>query len=200
MAPRPNKKIVYRNIAAEMRSDVHGYGKKDLIILHETVSSDITGWDDILGNAAYLDKLAYGIHGLTDAEGHIAWALGLGDAVFYQAGGVNTRGIGIEQVSRVMLESPINHVRSHIWALRVKQLRATAQLIAAAARGQGWPYERLVYSDALHPGITSHWDVSRHFKASLGHTDCFPVHKGGYYPILAVINMAKAYYRLGYHL
>jgi hypothetical protein len=139
----------------------------------------------------------YGIHGITDAEGNIAWALGLGSAIFYQAGGVNTRSSGIEQISNIMLRSPKNAVRRHIWVARHKQLRATAKILAAWHNHR--PKHRpLVYSNGLHPGVTSHWDVSRHFARSEGHTDCWPVHKGGYYPILEVIRLAKAVYaRLG---
>jgi hypothetical protein len=176
-----------------MAPHAHGLALvKDLLVLHETVSKDIPGWRDITSIEAYLAHKGYGIHGMTDAEGHKAWAVGLGRAIFYHAGGVNVRACGIEQVSNIMLRSPRNVVRRHIWAARHKQLRATALLVAA------WhdthPQHRpLVYSNGLHPGVTSHWDVSQHFSASEGHTDCHPAHKGGYYPILEVIRMARLY-------
>lgn len=190
-------KLQYKNIHDQMRSDVHGYSPKDLIVLHETVSSDIPGWKDINNNAGFLDQKGYGIHGLTDAEGNIAWAYGLGRAIFWQAGGVNVRSIGIEQVSNVMLRSPSNAVRRAIWVARDKQLRATAKLVAAISRAHGIP---LVYSDSKHPGVTSHWEVSQHFTNSQGHTDCWPVHRGGYYPIMEVIYLARGYSKLGYDL
>lgn len=176
---------------------VHGWHDKDLAVLHETVSHDEVGMGDILSIENYLARKDYGIHGMTDAEGHIAWALGLGRAVFWQCGGVNERSIGIEQVSRVMLQSPSNSVRSHIWAARQPQLRATAKLLAAWHNGNPKKHP-LVYSDGRHPGVTSHYSVSRWSASSEGHTDCWPSHLGGYYPALEVINMAKAYAKAGY--
>jgi hypothetical protein len=188
-------KLKYLNTAKLMRPHAHGSSPKSLIVLHETVSPDAAGWSDINGVEAYLAGKDYGIHGMTDAEGHVAWALGLGRAVFWQAGGVNSESIGFEQVSRVMLQSPSNKVRKAIWLARDKQLRATAKGVACAARAQGIPIR---YSDSRTPGITSHWDVSQFHAESEGHTDCWPVHKGGYYPILYVIGLAKVYYAAGY--
>ena len=179
-----------------MQPHVHGWHDKDLLVLHETVSPDIPGLRDILDVARFLALKNYGIHGLTDKEGHKAWALGLGRAIFWQCGGVNERSVGIEQVSRVMLQAPRNKLRRQIWAARQKQLRATAQLIAAWHNGNPERHP-LVYSNGRHPGVTSHWDVSQWSPASEGHTDCWPSHKGGYYPILEVIRMAKVYARLG---
>jgi hypothetical protein len=187
-------KLSYYNTTSIVLPHVQGRHDKDLVVLHETVSADAPGFTDILNVERYLATKDYGIHGMTDAEGNIAWALGCGGAIFWQAGGVNERSMGIEQVSRVMLQSPSNIIRQHIWAARQKQLRATARLLSAIHYAWRIP---LVYSDGLHPGITSHWDVSHHYAASEGHTDCWPVHKGGYYPILAVINFAKGLEKLG---
>lgn len=189
-------KLPFENTSKWMKPHVHGRNHKDLIVLHETVSGDVRGWSDINSVENYLAGKDYGIHGMTDSEGHIAWAFGLGNAVFWQAGGVNERSIGIEQVSNVMLRSPSNKVRREIWAARNTQMRATAKLIAAICRAQRIP---LKYSNGLTAGITSHWDVSQHFSASEGHTDCWPVHKGGYYPILTVIRLAKVYYHGRWH-
>lgn len=188
-------KLAYLSTSEIVAKHVHGRHHKDMVVLHETVSPDAPGFKDILNVENYLAGKDYAIHGMDDAEGNIAWALGYGDAIFYHAGGVNERSIGIEQVSRVMLESPSNSIRAHIWAARQKQLRATARLLATISNVWKIP---LVYSNGLSPGITSHWDVSQYFPASEGHTDCFPVHKGGYYPILAVINFAKGLAKLGY--
>lgn len=190
-------KLQYKNTNAIMRSHVHGHSGKDMIVLHETVSGDIPGWKDIDNVEQFLASKDYGIHGMTDAEGNVAWAFGLGNAVFWQAGGVNQRSIGIEQVSNVMLRSPKNAVRKAIWLLRDPQLRATAKLIAAICNTRGIPCQ---YSDGTKPGITSHWDVSQHFKASEGHTDCWPAHKGGYYPMLHVLSLARVYQVLGWEL
>lgn len=191
-------KLQYKHTEDLMRSSVNGYAPKDMVVLHETVSSDIPGWRDIDSVEAFLDSKGYGIPGMTDKEGRIAWTYGLGNAIFSQAGGVNNRSIGIEQVSNVMLRSSSNKVRRAIWVARNKQLRATAKLCAAIHNTR--PEVPLVYSNGLVPGITSHWDVSQHFSASEGHTDCWPVHKGGYFPIMEVIYLARGYAKLGYRL
>lgn len=181
------------NTAEMMKSSMHGRHPKDLIVLHETVSGDVRGLGDIQAVEEYLDRIGYGIHGMTDREGYIAWTLGLGNAVFYHAGGVNSRAVGIEQVFRGATDKVTDKV---LWAVRDAELRATAKLCACICRAWKIP---MVYSDGDHPGITSHWDVSQHHPESEGHWDCHPVHKGGYYPILSVISVAKNYYRLGYH-
>lgn len=181
-----------------MAPHVHGLHTKDLAVLHETISPDYPGMKDILEIEKYLASKDYGIHGMTDLEGHKAWALGLGRAVFYQAGGVNERSVGIEQVSNVPVKYTTDKKRALAWAVRKPELRATAQLLAAwhNSNPKGHP---LRYCNSLVPGVTSHWDVSQHFSSSEGHWDCHPLHKGGYYPILEVITMANAYARLGLH-
>ena len=191
-------KLSYLDTSHLMYPEMHGQAPKSLAVLHETVSGDIPGWKDITSIEAYLAHVGYGIHGMTDAEGHIAWAHGLGRAIFWQAGGVNTQSIGIEQVSNVMLRAKGNAARRAIWAARQPQLRATAKVLAAWHNSNP-KLHPLVYSNGLRPGVTSHWDVSQHFSASEGHSDCWPVHKGGYYPILAVIRMAKLYAATGVH-
>lgn len=191
-------KLTYHDTSALQAHHVHGVHPKSLIVLHETVSSDIAGWADIDGVEKYLAGLDYGIHGMTDLEGHVAWALGLGKAIFWQAGGVNSESIGIEQVSKVMLQAPTNAARRAIWVARNAQLRATAKLIACIARAQGIPI-KYVDGSGLHAGVTSHWDVSQFHKESLGHTDCWPVNKGGYYPMSEVLSLARGYYATGLH-
>jgi len=182
-----------------MESAVHGRHDKSLIVLHETVSSDINGWADVLGVAHYLDDKDYGMHGVIDKEGHIAWAYGLGNAIFYHAssgvGLVNTRGIGIELISRVMLETPDNLSRWKIWWAREGQLRAAGKLVAWISRIHDIP---LTDSDSSVPGVTTHWEVTKRWKVYGGHTDCWPKHKGGYFPKLRTIQYAKAYRALGY--
>lgn len=179
------------NTTPLMLPHVHGRHHKDLAVLHETVSPNIPhSLADIEGVEQYLADKDYGIHGMTDADKNIAWALGLGDAVFYQAGGVNERSIGIEQVSNVMVTYHTNAERAAAWQTKLMQgeLDATAHLLAQIHRAWGVP---LVYSDGDHPGVTSHWSVSQHHPESEGHTDCYPVHLGGYYPALEVIALAK---------
>lgn len=178
------------NTAALMKNHAHGRHAKDLIVLHETVSPNVAGTSDIQGVEDYLAQKDYGIHGMTDNDGNIAWAVGLGDAIFWQAGGVNERSIGIEQVSNAMQQAPTNVKRRAIWQSMTKELDATARLVAQLHLTWKIP---LIYSDGDHPGVTSHWSVSQHHPESEGHTDCWPVHLGGYYPALEVIALAKRY-------
>lgn len=183
-------KLQYKDTSAYVKEHAHGFTKKDLVVLHETVSPDVPGWSDITNVEAYLASKDYGIHGMTDAEGNIAWALGYGRAIFWQAGGVNERSIGIEQVS--MADTGSNY-----WLRRDKQLRATAKLLAAIHNTWGIP---LVFSMGHTPGVTGHWCVAQWSPRSEGHRDCHPRHLGGNYPILSVIQVAKAYAKLGYTL
>src|SRR6266576_944073 len=141
-------KLKYTNTAALMGRHVHGSHDKDMIVLHETVSGDIAGLGDILGVENYLASKDYGIHGMTDSEGNIAWAYGFGKAIFWQAGGVNERSIGIEQVSRVMLQAPTTLLRRKMWSLRQAELHATAKLCACISRSRKIP---LKGSDGLTP-------------------------------------------------
>lgn len=174
-----------------MAESAHGRHPKDLVVLHETVSGDLRGLADIEGVEVYLARIGYGIHGMTDKEGNIAWARGLGDAVFWHCGGVNERSIGIEQVFRGASNKPQD---KQLWAVRQKELRATAKLLAAIHNTWKIP---LRYSDGDHPGVTSHWSVSQHHPQSEGHWDCHPIHLGGYYPALAVINLARTIAKTG---
>ena len=187
------------NIGPMMQSAVHGHADKSLVVLHETVSSDIEGWADVKNIAHYLDDKDYGMHGIIDKEGHIAWAYGLGDAIFYHAasgaGKVNTRGIGIELVSKVMLTDPDNTDRWRIWWERNAQIDATAKLLAWISRVHDIP---LVDSDSSRPGITTHWEVTKKYGVSGGHTDCWPRHRGGYFPKLRIIERAKYLQGKGY--
>lgn len=191
------------NMALAQKDNVHGKADKDQIVLHETISPNYAGLGDIRAVSDYLDIKDYGIHGITDAEGHIAWALGLGTAIFYHTdssgskgnGYVNTRAIGIEQISRIPLNYKDNASRLRAWLLMDKELRATAKLIAAASRAHDIP---LVTSDGSDPGVTTHWLVTKTFGVEGGHTDCWPVNNGGYYPLSKVIQYARAYKALGY--
>lgn len=197
-------KLAYLNTHDLMAPHSHGRHYKDIIGLHETVSPDKPGWGDITGVEKYLADKDYGIHGMTDFEGHIAWSHGLGDSIFWQMGGLNERCIGIEQVSRVMLAAPTNILRRKIWATRQAELRATAKLCAAIHNtrksvplvASKWDYAHGQFT----PGILTHYQVSQHYRESEGHTDCYPVHLGGYYPLYEVIQLAKGYAKLGYTL
>ena len=188
------------NLYKDQHTHAHGYSPKSLIVLHETVSPNYPGLSDIKSVSSFLGTEDYGIHGITDSDGNIAWAVGLGAAIFYHTasgptGYVNTRSMGIEQISRVMLDYRSQKDRIAAWLHMNKELNATAKLIACAARVHSVP---LVSSYGVKPGITTHYEVTKNFNVVGGHTDCWPVHLGGYYPKLLVIELAKRYYSLGY--
>lgn len=191
------------NIGPDQADNVHGRHKKDLIVLHETVSPDYRGWSDVEQTSSFLDNKNYGIHGIVDLEGHTAWAYSYGTALFYHAssygrrgdGLVNTRGIGIELVSRVMLDEPDNLHRWRAWWRRNEQIEATAKLIATVARFHDIP---LVINDSSSRGITTHWQVSNRWDVPGGHVDCWPKHLGGYFPLMRVLDRAQHYRSLGY--
>ncbi len=199
--PQLGKLRIDLNIGPEQSDNCHGRAPKDLLVLHETVSPDYKGLADIRGVSQYLDAKDYGIHSIIDLEANFAWAYGLRDCVFWHtdssgnkgSGRVNTRGIGLELISNVMLRSPKNSVRRAIWAARKAQLRKAAQLAATLNSLIGLPLD---YSDGSKPGITTHWEVTQHYGVPGGHTDCWPVHRGGYFPALNIIYMARAYARL----
>jgi hypothetical protein len=197
-------KLDVLDIGREQLDNAHGFAlHKDLIVLHETVSPDYAGWADVRQVSQYLDNKDYGIHAVVDLEGHIAWAKGLGRAIFYHTashgtrgnGYVNTRGIGIELVSRVMLTARDNTARWRIWWARNKQIDAVAKLVATVARAHGIP---LIESDGSTPGVTTHWEVTKRFGVYGGHVDCWPRHLGGYFPKRRVLARARVYQKLGY--
>lgn len=191
------------NIGAEQADNVHGRYDKSLVVLHETVSPDYVGWQDVHSISSYLDNKGYGIHGVIDLEGHIAWAYGLGNAIFWHtsssgskgSGMVNSRGIGIELISRVMLQARDNLARWTIWWARNKQIDATAKLLAWISHTHDIP---LVVSDGSRPGITTHWQVTMRYGVSGGHVDCWPRHLGGYFPLLRTVARAQYFRKLGY--
>jgi len=191
------------NIADEQKAHAKGYHAKDQIVLHETVSENYPGLKDIRAVSSFLGTEDYGIHGITDADGNVAWALGQGQAIFSHTasrgnkgqGHTNTRAIGIEQVSRVMLDYRNRKDQIKAWLRMSKEINATAKLVACAARAHHIP---LVTSDGTKPGITTHWLVTNAYGVPGGHQDCYPVNNGGYYPLSLVIHLAKQYYSLGY--
>jgi len=196
------QRLQYYHTEHILASDVHGVHHKDSFVCHETVSGDIVGLSDITGTVNYLDKIGYGIHGMVDKEGHMAWAYGLGEALFYHAGGVNERATGCELVSLIpamIAKKVITREQGwEMWLHRGAQLTALAKMISAWHNSD--PKRRpLVRSNSLHPGVCSHWDVSQHFSASKGHWDCQPHDKGGHFPLGHVIEMAKGYVHYGYH-
>jgi hypothetical protein len=114
------------------------------------------------------------------------------------------RAVGIEQVSYIpalLQEKLITREQAYKhWLARNKQLDATAQLLAAWHNSDKRNHPlRFVDGDGRHEGVTSHWNVSQHFPASEGHSDCWPHDHGGYYPMLIVIEKAKVYAAHGLH-
>ncbi len=180
------------DISAEQADNCHGKSDKDMIVLHETVSPDYVGWADVKSVSAFLDSKDYGIHGIVDKEGNVAWSYGLGRCIFYHTASeghnVNTRSIGIENVSNVMLLTSDNTARWNIWWARDAQIEALAKLIAWVSDAHDIP---LVVSDGNTPGVTTHWQVTQKFNVPGGHVDCWPRHLGGYFPLLRVIQRAR---------
>lgn len=169
-----------------------GHVRKELIVLHETVSHDKPGLSDITAPAAFLDSTGLEIHGIIDGEGHSGWAYdrrAIYDHAASGSGNVNTRSIGFEQVSDIpMLDTKAERIAA--WdpkGPRRKQLDKVAEWCAWLHFAEGIP---LKYSDGRASGITSHWSVSKTFLGGDGHWDCWPKHKGGHYPILYVIRKA----------
>lgn len=191
------------NIGPAQADNVHGRYNKDIAVLHETVSPNYPGWGDIISVSDYLDNKDYGIHSVIDDEGHIAWAYGHGEAIFYHTdssgtkgnGKINSRGIGIELVSRVMMNYSDNTSRWRVWWTMDKEINACAKLLAWASRAHNFP---LVDSPGNKPGVTTHWEVTQMYGVTGGHWDCYPRHRGGYFPKLRIIERAKFYKKLGY--
>lgn len=199
-------KIDY-NLTPDQKDNAHGYHPKIGVVLHETVSAQVpNSLADIIAISRFVGTEGYGIHGITDADGHKAWAKGMGQAIFYHATSqgnkhysmANSNYMGIEQISKVMLDYRTRVKRIQAWLAMDAELRATAKLIACAARAHGWPIVDNP-GNTLLPGVTTHWEVSMYNGVQGGHTDCWPSHLGGYYPKREVIRLAKRYYSLGWH-
>lgn len=194
-------KISVRNISTQMRPVSHGDHLKDMFVCHETITPDALGWGDIDGVLRGLRGEGYGIQGMTDLEGHKAWTLSNSDWVLYHAGGVNSRAVGVENVSIIPLliqrHNLTNEQAHERWLSRVKQLDALAMLMC------GWhnadkQQHPLIRSNGDSRGVCSHWDVSQHHKESLGHWDCRPYDKGGHFPLAHVIAKARLLADAGY--
>lgn len=186
------------DIASAMKGLSHGKQAKHMFVCHETVSYNVPGLSDILGVESTLHHEGYGIHGITDKDGHKCWAKGDGEAIFYHAGDVNGVAVGCENVSEIPIlvqAKKVTHEQAyHLWMERHAQLSALAILIACwhNTNPKAHPIKRST-GKIESPGICSHWDVSRWYADSGGHLDCWPVDKGGYFPLAHVIALAKVY-------
>jgi hypothetical protein len=192
------------DIAKQQEGGAHGQHAKDQVVLHETVSPNYPGLADIESVSHYLGTVGYAIHGITDNDGNIAWALGCGNDIFWHCAGgdnvhgwTNDRSIGIEQISRVMVDFKTVNAEIAAWAAMAKEIDATAKLLAAIVEAH--PDIPLVRSRGMMPGITTHWDVTHAFQIYGGHTDGWPIGEGGYYPLDHVIALAREYRTQGYH-
>jgi hypothetical protein len=203
--PQLSKTKGYKDIGRAQKDNVHGFHSKIGVVLHETVSQNYVGWNDVFAVSNYLDVKDYGIHGITDNDGHCAWAFNLGKAIFYHTASGGTKGkgvanqnfIGVEQISRVMLDYKTRTARIRAWLQMDNELNITAKLIACCARAHGFPIIDNP-GNTLLPGITTHWEITNYYAVPGGHVDCHPSHKGGYYPKREVIRLAKRYYALGW--
>jgi hypothetical protein len=169
-----------------------GHRAKDMIVLHETVSHNRPGLGDIRSVASFLDDTGLEIHGIIDQEANVGWCYDR-RAVFDHAasgrGQVNTRSIGIELVSEIPLLSTRARRRA-AWEspARKPQLNELARWCAWLSTVENIP---LRYSNGAHPGITTHWHVSETWLGGDGHWDCWPIHLGGHFPTLYVVNKAQ---------
>lgn len=180
---RPRVDVVLSSINA------HGHAPKSFIVLHQTISPDVRGIEDVKGVGHYLDSKGYDIHIITDVEGKSGAVTPENEtAIFYhaQSGAImaNTRSIGIEQVSYKTGDPKY-------WWKRSVQLHKTARWCAYLCKKHGI---RPVYDPTCTNGICGHADVTRAGHISGGHTDCqYPN-----YPTKWVAAAAKTYMRLGW--
>lgn len=171
--------------------------RKDMVVLHETVSPDYQGLRDILSVARYMPSKGLGIHGIIDGEGNLAWNVFGETMILWHASsrdpngvshGVNTRAIGIELVSNVMIKYPDRQRRFEWWWARNRQIEKLAKVLAYLHDVHHIP---LRVSDGLLPGITTHYQVSKYWEVPGGHTDGWPRHLGGYFPLQRIVFRAR---------
>lgn len=189
-------KIARINIAPAMKDLSHGTHTKSVFVCHETVSHNVPGLADILGVEGVLEREGYGIHGMTDKDGHKAWANGMGEAIFWHCGNANDYATGVENVSEIPIfvqAKQVTHEQAHrMWLERGAQLHALATLIACWHNVH--PVQRPLKRTDGKPGsrgVCSHWDLSQWDSGAGGHWDCWPVDEGGYFPLDHVIELAK---------
>jgi hypothetical protein len=172
----------------------HGTHDKNLIVLHQTISSDVLGLSDISGVYLYLKSKGYAIHMIVDAEANSGAVTPSNEADIYYhaqsstAGAVNTRSIGIEIISKVPLAT-------QYWWQRWNQMRKTARWCAYLCKKHGI---RPVYDPTCKSGITTHYDVTKTYHVAGGHTDVRPVEEGGAFPMKGFMRYVSVAYRLGW--
>lgn len=181
------------------QGEERGHSAKDLIVLHETVSRNIPGEGDIRSVARFMDDTGLEIHSIIDMEAHVGWCYdrrAIYDHAASGLGNVNTRSVGFELVSEIPL-LPTKKQRRDAWwdseankpnPERRKQLDTLARWCAWLHVAEGIPLE---FTNGIKSGITTHWNVSETFLGGDGHWDCWPIHLGGHFPALYVVNKAQ---------
>lgn len=190
--PRPKVDV---DLRPYFKGEERSRRDKNLIVLHETVSHNYPGVGDIKGVAAYMDRTGLEIHAIVDKEAFSAWCHDIRavyDHTASNGGDVNTRSIGVEIVSEIPFTVQ-KHGRlagKEEWRKpdRLKQLDKVSHWVAWWCQEENIPIR---YSNGIRSGITSHWDVSQSYHVPGGHWDCWPVHRGGYFPLLYVVYKAR---------
>jgi hypothetical protein len=187
-----NRPPVKVNLAPYFKTEARGHNAKSMIVCHETVSPNAKGITDIRGVAQFIDGEGYEIHGIIDKETNTGWAYDRRAIYDHVASGpchVNEKGVGFELISEIPF-LPTNEQRKRAWLAKDRrpQLITLARWVAWLSTVENIP---LRYSPGNIPGITSHWSVSQTCLGGAGHWDCKPIHMGGHFPILYVIEKAR---------
>ncbi len=184
--------VVEVDLRPYFQGEERGHVAKDMIVLHETVSHNRPGEGDIRSVAAFLDDTGLEIHGIIDKEAFSGWSYDR-QAIYDHAasgdGNVNTRSVGFELVSEIP-SLPTRAERRAAWRAddRKRQLDEVARWCAWLSTVEPIP---LRFSKGASPGITTHWNVSEYWLNGDGHWDCWPIHMGGHFPALYVVNKAQ---------
>jgi hypothetical protein len=184
--------VVEVDLRPYFSGEQRGRHDKTLIVLHETVSHNQPGEGDIRSVARFMDEHGLEIHGIIDKEAFSGWAYdrrAIYDHAASGEGNINTKSVGFELVSEIpALDTRAE--RRAAWEAddRKRQLDELARWCAWLSTVEPIP---LRFSNADRPGITTHWNVSKTWLGGEGHWDCWPIHQGGHFPALYVVNKAQ---------
>jgi N-acetyl-anhydromuramyl-L-alanine amidase AmpD len=175
MADRAMPHVRVRRITANRST--RGGLKPQLIVLHSTEGTNVTGLGDLSGLGSWFAKPAAQVsaHVATDAEGNSARYVADGDKAWHCAG-YNSASLGIEQVGRAAQKS---------WA--EAQQRETARWLAYWSRLHGIPLQKGAVANGVvtKPGVVRHSDLGA---TGGGHSD-----PGDGYPLSRVLEFARHY-------
>ncbi len=187
-----NRPPVNVNLGPYFKTEARGHNAKTLIVCHETVSHNVKGLGDIRGVADFMDRNGVEVHGIIDMEGNVGWTYDRRAIYDHCASGscnVNTRSVGFELVSEIpFLDTNAKRKMAWLSDARKRQLNTLARWCAWLSTVEKIP---LRYSNGKYSGITTHWSVSQACLGGKGHWDCYPIHKGGHFPVLYVIEEAQ---------